>query len=613
MSNKANVKFHRTHRGPMGMRHGGFEKPKNFKKALRKMVSFARPYLALILTAVIFAIFGTVFSIVGPKKLGSMTNLVQDAYIKSLITGVFLVDMKKITSIGILLICIYIASSICGIIQGQFMNVITQKMSKKLRTQISKKINLLPLKYFDNQHYGDILSRVTNDVDTISQSLNNSISSLITAITLLIGITIMMFRISWKMTVIAFITLPISAIFMMIIMRFSQKYFRKQQESLGELNGHIEETYSGHNVLKVFNASHKKKQEFAKINQELSSSSWKGQFISGLMMPLMTFVGNLSYIAVCVVGGILAANQELKIGDIQSMMTYVQRFTQPLGQIAQSMNQLQSAAAAAERVFEFLEAEQMEDESSLSTKLNNIKGNVEFKNVVFGYDEDKIIIKNFSACAKAGQKIAIVGPTGAGKTTIVNLLMKFYPLNGGDILIDNVSINELTRENVHDLFGMVLQDTWLFNGTIYDNLAYGRKSCTIEEVINACKTANIHHFIESLPGGYSMILDEDSNISQGEKQLLTIARAMIENAPMLILDEATSSVDTRTEIVIQNAMDQLAKGRTSFVIAHRLSTIKNADLILVMKDGDIIETGKHEELLTKNGFYAELYNSQFES
>lgn len=603
-----------TPRGPKGPMHGRMgEKPKNFKKAIKKLLGFLKPYLLLIIIALIFAILGTVFSIIGPKYLGSMTNVIQEAFEIFLSSGTFAVNMSRITTIGIFLICIYLASSICSIIQGQFMNHITQKVSQQLRNNISKKINTLPLKYFDNQNYGDILSRVTNDVDTISQSLNNSISGLITAITLLIGITIMMFSINKIMTLVAFISLPVSAILLMLIMKSSQKYFRTQQYKLGEINSHIEETYSGHNVLRVFNATGKKREEFKKINESLAKSSWKSQFISGLMMPVMTFVGNLSYIAVCVIGGIFAAKRELMIGDIQSMMTYVQRFTQPLNQVAQSMNQLQSAAAATERVVEFLEAEEMADESDVVKKLTDVVGNVEFKNVVFGYDPTKIIIKNFNANVKSGQKIAIVGPTGAGKTTIVNLLMKFYPINSGDILIDGVPISKLTRENVHELFGMVLQDTWLFNGTIYDNLVYGSKDVTVDQVIKACKSANIHHFIESLPGGYNMVLDEDSNISQGQKQLLTIARAMIENAPMLILDEATSSVDARTEILIQTAMDNLMKGRTSFVIAHRLSTIRNADLILVMKDGDIIEKGNHEELLVKNGFYAELYNSQFEN
>ncbi|MBN2604401.1 MAG: ABC transporter ATP-binding protein [Bacilli bacterium] len=592
--------------GPMG--RGKPEKPKDFKGSIKKLLTYVRPFYPLMLVAIVFAIAGTVFNIVGPKLLGNITNEVQIA-----IFGGIAIDLSKITSIGILLIVLYALSFISTLIQGFIMNELTQKISKKLRTDITSKINRLPLKYFDSRSYGDILSIVTNDVDSIGQTLNQSLVTLITSITTIIGVIIMMLTISWIMTLLVIVLLPLSVILMGLIMKHSQKYFGIYQNGLGEINGHIEEVYTGHNIIKVFNASHRSKIEFDRMNKRLYEGTWKSQFFSGLMMPVMSFVGNFSYVAISVVGGILAISGKIMIGGIQSMLQYVGRINQPLMRIAQSFNQLQSTAAAAERVFTFLEAEEMIAEDSLIETLEDVKGDIEFSHVKFGYDESIPIIHDFSMKAKSGQKIAIVGPTGAGKTTIVNLLMRFYEVNDGDILIDGVSTKSLKRNNVHALFGMVLQDSWLFEGTIKDNLIYSNPNTTLEEVRNACRLANIDHFIESLPGGYDMVLDENSSISQGQKQLLTIARAMIANPPMLILDEATSSVDTRTEILIQEAMDALMKGRTTFVIAHRLSTIRNADLILVMKDGNIIETGTHLELIAQDGFYKDLYNSQFET
>jgi ATP-binding cassette subfamily B protein len=558
--------------------------------------------------ALIAATGGTIFNIVGPKLLGNITNEVQIS-----IFGGIAINLTKIASIGFLLIVLYVLSYIFTLSQGFIMNEVTQRISKKLRTDITTKINRLPLKYFDSRSYGDILSIVTNDVDSIGQTLNQSLVSLITSVTTVIGVIIMMLTISWVMTILVVAILPLSMLLMGLIMKSSQKYFRVYQNGLGAINGHIEEVYSGHNIIKVFNANKKAKSAFDQMNNRLYEGTWKSQFLSGLMMPVMSFVGNFSYVAVSVVGGILAVSGKVMIGGIQSMLQYVGRVSQPLMQIAQAFNQLQSTAAAAERVFAFLESEEMSNEFSIEKHVDEVKGDVEFSHVHFGYNEDKIIINDFSMKASAGQKIAIVGPTGAGKTTIVNLLMRFYELNSGDILIDNVSTKSIKRNNVHSLFGMVLQDSWLFKGTIRENLAYANQDATMEEIKSACQLANIDHFIESLPGGYDMMLTEDSSISEGQKQLFTIARAMIANPPMLILDEATSSVDTRTEILIQEAMDVLMQGKTTFVIAHRLSTIKNADLILVMKDGDIIETGNHQDLLNQNGFYASLYNSQFET
>ena len=522
------------------------------------------------------------------------------------------IDLPAVSKIAILLVVLYGLGVLFSYIQGFIMTTITQKVANRLRTGISQKINKLPLKYFDSTSYGDVLSRVTNDVDMIAQTLNQSIGMLVTAITLFLGSLIMMLITNVIMTLAAILATVIGFAIMMTIMSKSQKHFLRQQRELGKINGHIEEIYSGHNIVKVYNGEKEANEQFSKINDKLYESAWKSQFLSGMMMPLMNFIGNFGYVAVCVTGAALTMNGNISFGVIVAFMIYVRLFTQPLSQMAQAATSLQSTAAASERVFEFLEEKEMQDESSKTKVLKDAKGDVQFDHVKFGYNPDKIIIHDFSAHAKPGQKIAIVGPTGAGKTTMVNLLMRFYELNSGQIRIDGVPINELTRENVHDLFCMVLQDTWLFEGTIKENIIYSKQGVTDEEVIKACKAVGLDHFINTLPNGYDTVLNDNANLSAGQKQLITIARAMVENAPLLILDEATSSVDTRTEILIQNAMDKLMVGRTSFVIAHRLSTIKNADLILVMKDGDIIESGNHNELIKKNGFYAELYNSQFE-
>lgn len=595
---------------PMGggaMMRGG-QKPKDFKKSLIKLVKHLKPYYLGLTIALIFASFGAAFSIIGPRLTGKMTNEVQKA-----IMSFRNIDLEKIASYGIWLIILYVLSFIFSTIQAFIMSDITQKTTKKLRSEIFQKINKLPLSYYDNHSYGDVLSRVTNDVDMIGQTLSQSLGQIIVSVTTFIGVVIMMLTISWKLTIVAFVFLPISFSIIRFVMKFSQKYFRTLQTNLGAINGHIEETYSGHNVIKVFNASENVKKEFDQYNEKLYHSAWRSQFFSGLMHPLMNFIMNLSYVVISVYGGILAVSGEILVGDIQSLMIYIRLFTQPLVQLAQAATNLQSAIAASERVFEFLEAAEVVDQLEKEFKLKHVLGNVEFKNVKFGYLPDKTVIKRFNAKIESGKKVAIVGPTGAGKTTIVNLLMRFYEIDEGDILIDGISIKAMKRENVRSLFGMVLQDTWLFKGTISENIAYGKMDATLDDIKHACKMANVDHFIESLPSGYDMVLDEDSSISQGQKQLLSIARAMVQNAPMLILDEATSSVDTRTEIFIQDAMDKLMIGRTTFVIAHRLSTIKNADVIFVLKDGDIVESGKHLDLLNQNGFYAELYQSQFEN
>ena len=593
--------------GPMGSSMI-VEKPKNFKESMKNLLHYLRKYNVLMIIAIIFAIGGTVFNIVGPKLLGNMTNEVQIAVFAGIP-----IDLDKIRSIAILLIVLYILSYLFNLAQGIIMNIITQRTSKKLRKDISAKLNRLPLNYFDTRSYGDILSIVTNDVDTIGQTLNRSLASLITSITSIIGVIVMMLTINVILALLVVVLVPLSMGLMMLIMKFSQKYFRVYQNGLGSINGHIEEIYSGHNVVKVFNANHNAQKEFDELNRNLYEGSWKSQFFSGLMMPVMNLTKNISYLVVGVVGGIFAVSGKILIGGIQSMLSYVTKLSRPLNQIAQSLNQLQSTAAAAERVFSFLEADELLDESNLNDDINLSSGNIEFSHVKFGYLKDKIIINDFNIKIKDGQKIAIVGPTGAGKTTIVNLLMRFYELNSGDILINGISTKQIKRQNVHALFGMVLQDAWLFKGTIKENLTYGTKDVPLDDIIKACKISNVHHFIESLPNGYDMVIDENSSISQGQKQLLTIARATIANPPMLILDEATSNVDTRTEVLIQKAMDSLMEGRTTFIIAHRLSTIKNADVILVMKDGDVIETGTHQVLLAQKGFYFELYNSQFEN
>ena len=513
------------------------------------------------------------------------------------------------------LVVIYGAGLLCSYVQGLLMAQVTQKNSRDLRAAISEKINVLPLRYFDSHSVGDVLSRVTNDVDTIGQALNQSVATFFTAVVMLFGSVVMMFVTNWAMAFTAIGASLVGFVFMFLIMGRSQKFFARQQRYLGAVNGHIEETYAGHNVVKAYNAGDRVRQQFGELNRKLYASAWKSQFFSGLMMPLMNFIGNLGYVAVCVVGALLLVNGNIAdFGVITAFTLYVRLFTSPLTQLAQAFTAMQSAAAASERVFEFLEEEELPDESGKTAYLSpeRVRGDVSFRHVRFGYDPDKIIIRDFSAEISAGQKVAIVGPTGAGKTTMVNLLMRFYEPLGGGIEIDGIPVDELTRKNVHDLFCMVLQDTWLFDGTIRENVVYSKENVSDEEVVRACKAVGLHHFVQTLPHGYDTVLDDKAHLSAGQKQLVTIARAMIENAPMLILDEATSSVDTRTEVLIQRAMDKLTEGRTSFIIAHRLSTIKNADLILVMKDGDIIEKGSHEQLLAQNGFYADLYNSQFE-
>ena len=576
------------------------------KGSLIKLFHYCRKYLPLILIALIGASIGTVLTLFGPDKLSEMTDLITGGLFGSM-------DLEAIADIGWTLVIIYGVSFILSLGQGLIMANITQRISKQLRTALSDKVNKLPMAYYNNTTTGDILSRVTNDIDTIGQTLNQSIGMLVTAMCLFIGSLIMMFKTNVIMSLTAILSILLGFVLMMLLMKTSQKYFLSQQESLGAINGHVEEVYSGHFIVKAYNGENQMREAFETINENLRDSAYKAQFLSGLMMPMMMFIGNLGYVAVCIVGAVLAMNDKISFGVIVAFIMYIRYFTQPLAQMAQAAQSLQSASAASHRVFEFLEAEEMEDERHKQQKLTSATGKVEFKNVQFSYSKHgKPVIKNFSTLAKPGQKIAIVGPTGAGKTTLVNLLMRFNEINGGDILIDDVSIHDLTRENIHDLFCMVLQDTWLFEGSIKENLIYNQDHITDEQVQQACQAVGLHHFIETLHDGYDTILNDKVNLSAGQKQQLTIARAMLKQAPMLILDEATSSVDTRTELLIQQAMDQLMEGRTSFVIAHRLSTIKNADVILVLKDGDILESGNHEDLLAKNGFYAELYNSQFE-
>ena len=581
------------------------KKDKN-ESSLIKLVHYCRRYLPMMIIALIGAGIGTALTLFGPDKLSEMTDLMTEGLFGE-------IDIEAISSIGMTLIIIYGISFVLSLSQGLIMANITQKVSKNLRTDLSKKINKLPMSYYNKTTTGDILSRVTNDVDTIGQTLNQSVGTLVTAICLFLGSLIMMLKTNVLLTITAILATVIGFVLLGFIMKKSQKYFLKQQEGLGKINGHIEEVYTGHTIVKAYNAEKQMGDIFESMNQELKQNGFKAQLLAGLMMPLMTFIGNLGYVAVCIVGAVLAMNDVISFGVIVAFIMYVRYFTQPLAQMAQAAQSLQSATAASHRVFEFLEAKEMEDESHKIKRLETAQGNVEFKNVTFTYEgTTHPVIKNFSTKVKPGQKIAIVGPTGAGKTTLVNLLMRFNEINGGAIYIDGTPINQLTRENIHDLFCMVLQDTWLFEGSVKENLVYNQAHITDEQIEEACKAVGLHHFIQTLHHGYDTILDDKLNLSAGQKQQLTIARAILKNSPMLILDEATSSVDTRTELIIQQAMDQLMEGRTSFVIAHRLSTIKNADVILVLKDGDILESGNHESLLAKQGFYAELYNSQFE-
>lgn len=578
-------------------------------KALGKLLKYCKSYVVAILVALFFAMVAAITSIIGPNKINDLMNVIESG-----IQSIDGISMPNFLKICYFLISIYILGAIVNYCQQFIMADVTQKTSKRLRSDINKKINQLPLSYFDTTTRGDILSRITNDVDTISQTLSSTIANLVNAITLFIGVIIMMFVVNWELALVTIASSIIGFILVFFILTFSQKYFNKRQKNLGDMNGHIEEIYSNHHVVKSYNGESKAIEQFDVINKELYRNNYKSQFLSGLMQPIMNFSGNLSYASIFIVGVflILNGNSNVGFGTIISFTIYARLFSQPLSTFAQSLTSIQQASAASRRVFEMLEAPNLEDESKKNKKLEEVKGDVEFKNVQFGYHKDNLIIKNFSIELKRGQKVAIVGPTGAGKTTIVNLLMRFYEVTSGDILIDGVSIQEMKREEVHNLFDMILQDTWLFHGSVRENLVYNKENVTNETLDMVCKAVGLQHFIQTLPNGYDTILDDSINISEGQKQQLTIARAMIKDAPLLILDEATSSVDTRTEIVIQNAMDQLTVGRTSFVISHRLSTIKNADIILVMNKGDIIEQGTHEQLLAKKGFYAELYNSQFE-
>lgn len=602
-----------------------FEKAKDFKGTLNKLLGYLKEYKVSLVIVVMLAIISTVFSIVGPKILGQATTEIYNGIIGKISGSGFGIDFNVIGRIILTLLLLYTLSFAFSYIQGYIMTSVSMKLTYKLRNDISKKINRIPLGYFDTTNHGEVLSRITNDIDTLSQNLNQSVTQLITSVTILLGIVVMMLTISWQLTLVSACIIPISLLFIMIVVKRSQKYFKWQQEYLGKLNGHIEEMYSGHNVMKAFNGEEDSVEKFNGYNEKLYMSSWKSQFFSGLMMPIINFVSNFGYVIICILGGYLVTKNGLPVGDIQAFIQYVKQFTQPVVQVSNISNILQQTMAAAERVFEFLEeAEEIpEDEDPIkigknedptdNPKLIDIDGSVQFAHVKFGYNPDKIIIKDFSAIIEPGKKVAIVGPTGAGKTTMVKLLMRFYDVNDGAILVDGYNIKHFKRNDLRSQFGMVLQETWLYNGTIRDNIRYGKLDATDEEVIEAAKTAQADFFIRTLPNGYDMVLNEEaSNVSQGQKQLLTIARAILANPKILILDEATSSVDTRTELLIQKAMDNLMKGRTSFVIAHRLSTIRDADLILVMNNGDIVEQGNHNELMKKNGFYASLYNSQFE-
>ncbi len=636
------------------------EKPKDFKKTMKKLIEYLSPYKKSVIVVIVFAIVSTVFTILGPRILGNITNQIADDYVNIVVyeqivdnlpqgvklpkgtTGEDILKMvpsemiskvpqdrlDKIKNVDfskkphiqfdiigktiLLLIGLYLVSTLFSYLQGWIVSGMAQKISYDLRKKILNKIHRLPLKYFDNQTHGEVLSRITNDVDTVGQTLNQGITQMITSVTMILGILIMMLSINWLLTLVAVIVLPVSFVFISFIVKKSQNLFKRQQDTLADINGYVEEIYAGHNIVKAFNGEKRALKKFNSINKDLYDSAWKSQFISGLLLPIMDIVGNVAYVAIAVLGGWLAINNRLMIGDIQAFIQYIRQFTQPITQVANITNVLQSTAAAAERIFEFLEEQEEVENIENPIVLETVKGDVEFDHVKFGYEPDQVVIKDFSVNVKAGQQIAIVGPTGAGKTTLVNLLMRFYEVDSGTIKIDGIDIQKMKREDVRKMFGMVLQDTWLFNGTIKENIAYGNPDKSESEIIQAAKNAHIDYFIHSLPEGYDTVINEEAdNISQGEKQLITIARAMLNNPPMLILDEATSSVDTRTEILIQKAMEKLMNGRTTFVIAHRLSTIKKADLILVIDNGDIVEKGKHDELLKKNGFYASLYNSQF--
>lgn len=611
MSNKKGMK----RPGGMGGGHMkmGQEKAKDFKGTMKKLISYLSPYKLAILLVIVFAIGSSVFNIVGPKILGNATTKIFEGLVSKVSNSGGGIDFDAIFRTLTILASLYIISSIFSFVQTFITSDISQKVSYNLRKSISEKINKLPLNYYDKKTNGEVLSRVTNDIDAISQNLNQILSQMITSATTLIGVLIMMLSISVTMTLVSLIVIPLSLVMIMLVVKKSQKHFRAQQEYLGHTNGHIEEMYSGHNIMKAFNGEEKAIEEFDKLSDTLYNSAWKSQFLSGMMMPIMTFIGNLGYVIVAIMGGFLAIRNKIQVGDILAFIQYVRSFMQPIAQTAQIANVMQQTAAAAERVFEFLEEEEVVEDVKDPISIEGIEGAVEFEHVRFGYNEDKIIINDFSINIKPGQKVAIVGPTGAGKTTIVKLLMRFYELNGGKILIDGHDYRDFTRNDLRKIFGMVLQDTWLFNGSIMENIRYGRLDASDEKVIEAAKLAHAHHFIKTLADGYNMEINEEAdNISQGQKQLLTIARAILSDPKILILDEATSSVDTRTEVLIQQAMENLMDGRTSFIIAHRLSTIKNADVILVMKDGDIVEQGTHEELLKSKGFYSELYNSQFE-
>ncbi len=600
------------HRGPMAMMKG--DKARDFKGTIHKLLDYLGAYKISIVIVLIFAVASTIFSIAGPKILGSATTKLFEGIMGQISGSGSGIDFDYIGRIVLITLGLYLSSTLFGYIQGWIMSNISMDITYRFRKDIADKINRMPFKYFDNTSQGEVLSRITNDVDTVSQTLNQSLSQIVTSVVTVIGVLVMMFSISWQMTLVALLIIPLSMVVVILIVRQSQKYFTQQQEFLGHINGHVEEMFGGHLVMKAFNGESKSVERFDGLNDTLFSSAWKSQFLSGLMMPIMGFVGNLGYVAISILGGYLAIQNAISLGDIQAFIQYVRSFTQPITQIANISNILQQTAAAAERVFEFLDEQEEIPETDNPVKVKKVDGRVEFRDVQFGYNPDKIVIKNFSADIKPGQKIALVGPTGAGKTTMVKLLMRFYDVNSGAILIDGHNIKDFKRQDLRCMFGMVLQDTWLYNDTIMENIRYGRTDASDEDVIKAAKAAHVDHFVRTLPEGYNLVLNEEiTNISQGQKQLLTIARAFVTDPRMLILDEATSSVDTRTEILIQQAMEELMKDRTSFIIAHRLSTIRKADWILVIAEGDIVEQGKHQQLLEQQGIYADLYSSQFET